>query len=61
MGAEKHEGNGKASAAEPATADDLATIAAALQGLRYGQVTITVHDGAIVQVERTERRRFGKP
>jgi hypothetical protein len=26
--------------------------------LRFGQVTITVQDGVVVQVERTERRRF---
>jgi hypothetical protein len=30
----------------------------ALRGLRYGTVTITVHDGAIVQVERTEKKRL---
>ena len=30
----------------------------ALRGLQYGTVTITVRDGVIVQVERTERRRF---
>jgi hypothetical protein len=31
---------------------------AALAGLRYGQVVVVVHDGRIVQIERTERRRF---
>ena len=30
----------------------------ALRGLRYGAVTIIVQDGVVVQVERTERRRF---
>jgi hypothetical protein len=30
----------------------------ALRGLQFGQVTITVQDGVVVQVERTERRRF---
>jgi hypothetical protein len=30
----------------------------ALRGLQFGQVTITVQDGGVVQVERTERRRF---
>jgi hypothetical protein len=29
----------------------------ALRGLRYGTVTITVHDGAIVQIERAEKKR----
>lgn len=30
----------------------------ALDGLRYGQVTIVIHDGAVVQIDRTEKRRF---
>ncbi|WP_438447770.1 YezD family protein [Gorillibacterium sp. sgz5001074] len=30
-----------------------------VEGLEYGQVQIIVHDGRIVQIERTERRRFG--
>ncbi len=30
----------------------------ALQGLRYGQVVITVQDGLVIQVDRTERRRL---
>lgn len=30
----------------------------ALRGLRFGQVTITVHDGVVVQIDRTERRRL---
>lgn len=29
----------------------------ALRGLRYGNVTVTVQDGVIVQIDRTERRR----
>lgn len=36
----------------------LTHIADALQGLQYGQVTVIVQDGVVVQVERTERRRF---
>jgi hypothetical protein len=32
----------------------------ALRGLRFGQITITVQDGVVVQVERVERRRFQK-
>ena len=28
------------------------------QGLRFGTVTVIVHDGAIVQVERTEKLRL---
>ena len=30
----------------------------ALRGLRYGEVRIVVHDGSVVQVERTEKLRF---
>lgn len=30
----------------------------ALQGLRYGAVEITVHDGRIVQIERKEKLRL---
>jgi hypothetical protein len=30
----------------------------ALRGLEFGQVTVVVQDGVVVQVERTERRRF---
>jgi hypothetical protein len=36
----------------------LEAIADALQALRYGQVTITVQDGRVVQIERLDRRRM---
>jgi hypothetical protein len=29
-----------------------------VNGLEYGTVQIVVHDGRIVQIERTERKRF---
>lgn len=29
-----------------------------VSGMQYGQVVITVHDGRIVQIDRTERMRF---
>jgi hypothetical protein len=45
-------------APEPASDRALATIANALRGLRYGQVTIVVQDGVVIQVERTERIRL---
>ena len=34
-----------------------------LVGLQYGQVSVFVQDGVVVQVERTERRRLrrGEP
>ena len=37
---------------------DLDQIRQALDGLRYGQVTIVIHDGSVVQIDRTEKRRF---
>jgi hypothetical protein len=36
----------------------LAKVREALKGLRYGQVTIVVQDGLVVQVERTEKVRI---
>lgn len=41
----------------PPDADSLALVREALKGLSFGQVVITVHDGAIAQVERTEKLR----
>ncbi|GKU80302.1 YezD family protein [Paenibacillus sp. L3-i20] len=32
-----------------------------VSGLQYGQVIITVHDGRIVQIDRTERTRYDTP
>jgi hypothetical protein len=37
---------------------DLEQIRQAIDGLRFGQVTIVIHDGAVVQIDRTEKRRF---
>lgn len=33
----------------------------AVEGLKYGTVQIIVHDGRIVQIERTERFRYEGP
>lgn len=38
--------------------EELQQIRQALKGLRFGQVTIVMHDGAMVQIERTEKRRI---
>ncbi|MAY27383.1 MAG: YezD family protein [Polycyclovorans sp.] len=35
-----------------------AQLSAALAGLRFGSVEITVHDGRIVQIERREKVRL---
>lgn len=39
----------------------LERIAEQVSGLNYGSVTITVHDGRIVQIDRTERTRYDGP
>jgi hypothetical protein len=36
----------------------LQSILESLHGLRYGQVTVIVQDGRVIQIDRTERRRF---
>jgi len=38
----------------------LAEIAAALDSLSYGTITITIHDSKLVQIEVTEKKRFQK-
>ncbi|MBU5444587.1 MULTISPECIES: YezD family protein [unclassified Paenibacillus] len=45
---------------KPLQIDDLwaERILASVRGLEYGNVQIVVHDGKIVQIERTERKRF---
>lgn len=42
-------------------ATTLELVKQALVGLAFGQVTIAVHDGEIVQIERTEKVRPKKP
>ncbi len=31
-----------------------------IEGIQYGEVTITLHDSRIVQIERKEKKRFEK-
>ena len=35
-----------------------AKVLAALKGIRYGSVVLTVHDSRVVQIERIERSRL---
>lgn len=46
--------------AKPLHVDDLwaKRIIQSVDGLEYGIVQIVIHDGKIVQIERTERKRF---
>ena len=46
---------GVAAAEEPL----LATIGDALARLRFGTISVTVHEGRAVQLDITEKRRFG--
>jgi len=39
--------------------EQLRVVAEALDRLRYGVIQLTVHDGKLMQVDVTERRRFG--
>ena len=44
--------------AEEDAAHALSRIRDALRGLRFGEVTVIVQDGVVVQVERTEKLRL---
>ena len=38
----------------------LTQVRQALSGLRFGQIAITVQDGVVIQIERTERIRLAR-
>ena len=38
--------------------EHLRAVAEALERLRYGVIQLTVHDGKLMQLDVTERRRF---
>ncbi|HTN13706.1 MAG TPA: YezD family protein [Sphingomonadaceae bacterium] len=38
--------------------EGLASVRDALSGLRFGSVSITVHEGRVVQIDVTEKRRL---
>ena len=40
------------------SADPLAQIALALQQMHFGVIQLTVHEGKLVQLDITEKRRF---
>ena len=47
------------SAVNPAElSEHLRVVAEALERLRFGVIQLTVHDGKLMQVDVTERRRF---
>lgn len=44
--------------AEKLLAESIASVSEALKGLRYGSVLVTVHEGRVVQIDVTEKRRL---
>jgi hypothetical protein len=40
--------------------EELDRVRDALRDLHYGTVTVVVHDGAVVQIDRTEKIRLGR-
>lgn len=40
------------------TEEAIASIRDALRGLEYGEISVIVQDGVVIQIERTERRRL---
>ncbi len=47
-----------ASAATSAHPDWIALVREKVEGLRFGVVQLTVHDGRVTQIERTEKTRL---
>jgi hypothetical protein len=52
------ESRGSKETTDPELSKGLEVVANALRSLRFGQVTVIVQDGVIVQIERTERTRM---
>ena len=49
------------SALPPAAPDWLRLVREKVEGLRFGVVQLTVHDGKVTQIERTEKTRLAPP
>ncbi|HEY9552354.1 YezD family protein [Allosphingosinicella sp.] len=50
---------GRPDADRPAEDSALAAIRDGLQRLRFGSIAVTIHEGRVVQLDITEKRRFG--
>lgn len=46
--------------ADPQLVRSLESVKEALSGLRFGTVAITVHEGRVVQIDVTEKRRLDR-
>ena len=44
--------------ARQANSDPLRLVREALSGMRFGAIQLTVHEGKLVQMDVTEKRRF---
>jgi len=42
----------------PTTSPSLVLVAEALERLRFGSIHLTVHDGKVMQIDVTERKRL---
>lgn len=51
-------GSGARPHAGPAAPEALALVSEALGRLRYGAIQLTVHDGKVMQIDVTERKRL---
>lgn len=51
-------GAGATGEAERQLEESLASVREALTGLRYGSIQLTVHEGRVVQIDVTEKRRL---
>lgn len=38
--------------------ESIITVREALSGMRYGNVSLTIHEGRVVQIDVTEKRRL---
>jgi hypothetical protein len=45
------------SSSDPELEQTLESVREALRDLRYGTITVVVHDGTVVQIDRTEKLR----
>lgn len=52
---------GKAANTYSALSNNELRVLEALEGIRYGAVEVTIHDGRIVQIERKEKLRLDHP
>ncbi|KMS56106.1 hypothetical protein V474_14060 [Novosphingobium barchaimii LL02] len=45
---------------DPTLEESLANVRDALGGMRFGQIVLTVHEGRVMQIDITQKHRFGQ-